>query len=335
MIKSNSFILLLLFLFACQPKEKYSLNEEILTSRGSKHKTEFAKAAKASEAKIAKDSTDVDAYLGLAESNIYLYIFGFTPREEVIPAAKMAFQKARDLDSLHVSIQRLSGMLSFLDWDWNNSKDAFLKAIHLNPRDLSARHWYSLWLSAMGKFDEAMAQSDTISTMDPNGDYQLGRGSLMYFARSFEEMKVLMRNVVAKDTTVGWGYDWLGMAYIQLKEYDNSLKTYFRAFELSDGTVEVGAGLGHALGQAGEYDLAKQMADYYEAAAKDHYLPQVQRAFVHIGIKEYDKAIELLEEAYNAHSWFLIFMQVEPWLDPLRKDERFNDIMRRMKFPDL
>ena len=106
------------------------------------------------------------------------------------------------------------------------------------------------------------------------------------------------------------------------------------AFELSDGTVEVGAGLGHALGLAGEAGIAKQMADYYTLAAQDQYLPPVQGSFVHLGIGEYDEAIKLLEQAYMEKSWFLIFMQIEPWYDPIRKDERFADIMRRMQFPE-
>ena len=75
------------------------------------------------------------------------------------------------------------------------------------------------------------------------------------------------------------------------------------------------------------------MADYYTLAAQDQYLPPVQRAFVHLGIGEYDEAIQLLEQAYKERSWFLIFIQIEPWYDPIRNDKRFNDIIGRMEFP--
>ena len=78
-----------------------------------------------------------------------------------------------------------------------------------------------------------------------------------------------------------------------------------KAFELSDGTVEVGGGLGHALGNAGETELAKQMADYYVKASKTSYLPPVQRSFIHISIGEHEQALNLLEQAYNEKSWFL------------------------------
>ena len=228
----------------------------------------------------------------------------------------------------------VSGMLRLLDWDWDGSRDAFRAAIKADPLGANQRHWYSLYLSIMGHFDEAMLQSDTIMTLDPSGDYLVGRGSLLYFARRNEEMKELMLETVAKDTTVPWGYDWLGMAYIELEDFDNSVETYYRAFKLSDGTVEVGAGLGHALGLAGHYDVAKRMANYYVEAAKIQYLPPVQRAFIHIGIGEYDEAIKLLEQAYDEHSWFLAFIQIEPWYDPIRKDKRFSDIIDRMEFTE-
>jgi len=339
MIKSTIVSLLIIFLFAfqpsvCQPSEKQGLNEEILASMGTKFRTEYTLAAEDLKAKIAEDSTNVEALIGLAETKILLFIFGFTSREETIPEAQLAYQRAKNIDSLSSNIHKLSGKLNMLDWKWNDSRDAFQKAIQADPQNLDARHWYSLWLICMKRFDEAMAQSDTIMTMDPDKNYLIGRGSLIYFHHQFGELKRLMLEAVAKDPAVPWGYDWLGMAYNGLEEHEDAIATYYKAFELSDGTVEVGAGLGHALGLAGETETAKQMADYYAIAAQDNYLPQMQRAFIHIGINEFDDAIKLLEEAYEAKSWFLIFMQIEPWLDPIRGDQRFADIMRRMEFPD-
>lgn len=74
------------------------------------------------------------------------------------------------------------------------------------------------------------------------------------------------------------------------------------------------------------------MADFYELTVKDNYFPPAQRSFIHISIIEYDKAIELLEQAYEEHSWFLIFIQIEYWYDPMRNDNRFIEIMNMMNF---
>ncbi len=334
MIRKSILLLLIIFIYSsCQSPKQYEINTDILSALGAKHRLEYESLAKNLELEIVEDSASVDALLSFAETQIILYIFGFTSREETLPLAKSALAQAKMFDSSSTQYHTISGMISLLDWNWTNSKRFFEKAIEVDPTNLNARHWLSLYYSAMGDFDSAMEQSDIISTMDPEGNYQIGRGSLLYFARRNAEMKDLMLQTVASQPDVAWGYDWLGMAYCELEDFDNSIDTYFKAFNLSDGTVEVGAGLGHALGLGGEYSLAKQMADYYTLASKDNYLPPVQRSFIHIGIEEYDMALDLLEQAYDEHSWFLVFVQIEPWYDPIRNNPRFHALVTKMNFP--
>ncbi|MEO9802496.1 MAG: hypothetical protein ABJF04_04575 [Reichenbachiella sp.] len=333
MFKINIAVPLLMILFACVPQETKGPDKKIMSSLGSKFKNEWLREAKIFEDRIQKDSSDVEAYLGFAESHVINYIFGYVSRADAIPKAKDAFDRVLSLDSTHAGVLKLSGILKFLDWDWTGAEQSFKSSITTSPEDLSARHWYSLYLAAMSRMDEAKAQHDTIQTMDVNEDYLIGRGSMLYFAREFKQMKELMIKAVNKDTTVAWGYDWLGMAYIELKQYDESLATYYKAFELSDGTVEVGAGLGHALGQAGRRETAKQMADFYAMAAEDKYLPYCQRAFIHISIQEYEESLKLLEKAYEEKSWFLIFMNIEPWYEPLRGKQRFQTLVEKMNYP--
>lgn len=338
MTRSIPILLFISIFISCGPASQRKIDTKILSSLGETPRTEWEDLASLYESQILEDPTNTTALVGLAETRVIIYIFGFTSRSESLPQARDAFQKAYSLDSTSSEVLKMKGILSFLDWKWEDAQTAFVQSMEADSANLNARHWYSLWLTAMGRLDEAMAQSDKIAMMDTEGNFLIGRGSMFYFARRFEEMKELMLKSTEKDPEVAWGYDWLGMAYIELKEYDNSIETYFKAFELSDGTVEVGAGLGHALGQAGETALAKQMADHYDLAAKDNYLPPVQRSFVHIGIKEYDKALELLEQAYEEQSWFLIFLQIEPWYDPIRRDpelkSRFDAIINKMNFPE-
>lgn len=335
MSKTNALILLsICFLMGCKPKQEITINWDILTSLGTKYKNDFSDLSNIYTAEIAKDSMNVEAYVGLAESEILLFAFGYIPREQTIPKSKKAYQKAKKIDSLNSNVQKLNAILHFLDKNWNEAELGFKKSIATNPENLNARHWYSLFLTAMKRIDQAMEQSDAIFAMDKNEDYLLGRGSLYYFQYRFEEMKPLMLKTIKKDTITPWAYDWLGMAYNGLGEHDDAIKTYIKAFELSDGTVEVGGGLGHALANAGETQLAKEMADYYAIASKTNYLPPVQRSFIHLGLEEYDTAIQLLEQAYNEQSWFLLFMQIEHWYDPIRKDQRFIDLMKKMNFPD-
>jgi tetratricopeptide (TPR) repeat protein len=330
-------VMVLLFFIACEKPTERVIDQTIMASLGNKHKSDWEDLANIYRQQAQSDASNINAWLGLAETNVIIYVFGFSDRQSMLPEAKKAFQNAYSLDSTRSEVLKIKAVLSFLDWEWQEAETTFVESIKMDSANLSSRHWYSLYLMAMMRTEEAMEQSDIILSMDDEGGFTIGRGSMYYFARRFEEMKQLMIEAIAQDTTVAWGYDWLGMAYIELDEFEKSLDTYFKAFELSDGTVEVGAGLGHALGQAGKTELAKEMTAFYDEAAKENYLPSVQRAFIHIGIKEYDKAMELLEQAYEEQSWFLIFMQIEPWYDPIRNDpklnKRFNAIIDKMEFP--
>ncbi len=307
-----------------------------MAALGDTHKLEWESLLEGYAKQISTDSTNSEALLAYAETQVILYIFGFLSRDETIPKAKEVFGSVLKLDSVSSGSYKIRGILNFLDWKWSESREAFEKSISIDPENLNARHWYSLWLSAMGDFDGAIAQSDTIYTMDPKQDYRIGRGSLYYFARRNEELRDLMIEEVESDPTAAWGYDWLGMAYCELKDYEESIETYYKAFDLSNGLAEVGGGLGHALGLGGNKSEGKKLADFYsKTAASGRYVPSVQRAFIHIGLGEYDEALALLEQAYDENSWFLIFIQVEPWMDPIRSDPRFKDIMARMNFPDI
>jgi hypothetical protein len=53
---------------------------------------------------------------------------------------------------------------------------------------------------------------------------------------------------------------------------------------------------------------------------------------IHVGLGDHDRAFALLEKAYEARSWYLTWLKVEPTLDPLRKDPRYADLMRRVGF---
>lgn len=322
-----------LLISGCQNYQARKPDRSILLSMGEKHRKLFVDQANYFRNQIAIDSTQPSNYLGLAESNIVSYAFGLLSRAQTIPEAEKALQKAFSYGSNSSKAYEIKGILDLMHKRWNESEESFKRALELDLNNLSARHWYTLFLMLLEREEEGMEQSDMVARMDQNGDFLIARSSIFYFKKQFEKMKTLLFEAIEKNPSVPWNYDWLGMAYNGLKEHDDALDAYFKAFELSDGTVEVGGGLGHALGDAGEYELAKEMADLYTSLAKENYLPPCQRAFIHISIKEYDKALTLLEQAFEEESWFLLFMQIEHWYDPIRGDKRFQEILRKMNFP--
>jgi Flp pilus assembly protein TadD len=143
----------------------------------------------------------------------------------------------------------------------------------------------------------------------------------------------VLKPTIKQDSDYGPAYDWLGMAYVEEQQFDKAIATYRRAVELSDGLAEVLGGLGHAYAVAGREKEARQVLNTLLQLDQRWHVPPVQIAFVHVGLGEKQRAIDLLETAYDERSWELVFLQVEPWLDELRAEPRFTELIEKMKFP--
>jgi tetratricopeptide (TPR) repeat protein len=142
-----------------------------------------------------------------------------------------------------------------------------------------------------------------------------------------------MKEVITEDPGFAQSYDWLGMAYILLEEFDNSIEVYEKSAALSGRLAEILGGLGHAYGIAGRKEEANIILDEMLNYASKYHIPPVQIAFVYAGMGNNDNVFKMLELAYNERSWELIFMREEPWFDYLREDKRFKEFVSRLKFP--
>lgn len=279
------------------------------------------------------DPNDPVIQASLAEAWINLWCYGFLSFEESIPAAGAAALKALKLDDTLAMAHMVFGVIKMADWDWQPAEYELKKAIELEPDQYKSRHWYALYLSAMGRHEQALRESEKSVQLAGPSDSMIGYASILYFAHRFEEMADLLEKALQKETDFAPVYDWLGMAYVQLEKFDQSIDVYQKATALSDGLAEIKAGLGHAYGIAGRIKEAQAIMDEFIALARQYYIPPVQMAFVAFGLGNTDMAFQLLERAFKERSWELVFIATEPWFDPLHDDPRFMDLIKRIGLP--
>ena len=274
------------------------------------------------EQEILRNPKDASAYAGLAVSYIFLWCYGFLSREDSIPIAKRAAMQAVEINNKLGKAHTALGIMKLSEWDWKGAEQEFKIAIKLSPENPDAHHWYALYLSAIGKHEQALKSSrHSLSlSMDPYSD--IGYGSILYFAHQFDEMVELLEETVKKIPNYAPSFDWLGMAYLQLKQFDKSIEVYRRAVELSDGLAEIKAGLGHAYGMAGRKDEARKVLNELNSLA-----------YVAASLDEIDETFELLEKAYIERTWDLVFIREEPWFDDFHSLPRFVDLLKRIQFP--
>ncbi len=299
---------------------------------GKKFREEMDKTLLEFENKIQKNPDDASAYVGFAESNIVLWCYGFLSYEDTVPKAKTAVLKALQLSDDIGLAHTLLGLIKMSEWDWLKAEKDFKRGIELYPDNPGCHHWYALYLAAMGRLDESLIMTKRAAELKPSPDFLIGLGSIYYFAHDFEILADSMEELIKKEPGYAPGYDWLGMAYCQLKKFDKSIEVYKKAVELSDGLAEIQGGLGHAYGMAGRLKEAREVVDNLNNLAIKYYIPPVQIAFIYAGLNDTEKMFEMLERAYRERSWELIFIREEPWFDDFHSDPRFLNLIKRLNF---
>ncbi len=282
---------------------------------------------------IIQNSQDTISLAKLAHAYINLWCYGFLPHSEAIPKAQDAVKKTLEIDEKNGSAHVALGIIKESLWQWKVVENEFKLGIKYSPDDALVHNWYANYLYATSRLDEAYAAAEQAIMLSSDPGYKIGRGAISYFAQDFERLKKEMLAVIAEYPDYAPAYDWLGMAYIQLGEFDNSIEVYEKAAVLSGRLAEILGGLGHAYGIAGYDNEARKVLNEMNDYASMIHIPPVQIAFVYAGLGDVDNTFKMLEKAFYDKSWELIFIRTEPWLQHLHDDSRLVNINDRMKFP--
>ena len=93
--------------------------------------------------------------------------------------------------------------------------------------------------------------------------------------------------------------------------------------------------MGQLLADAGRTAEARRILDDLTKLAKQKYVAPYVFAGIHIGLGENDRAIEYLEKSYEEHSHWLIYLHIDPGMDGLRDDPRFQSLLGRVGLPTV
>ena len=320
---------------AAQPTENTEAHEFYLKGRYFWNKRtgpDLRKAIDYFKQAIDKDPKYALAYAGLADSYTLLSAYGAGSPQESFPSAKTAAQKALELDdTLAEAHTSLGQILLFYDLDLGGSTKEFERAIALNPNYATAHHWYGSGpLLAVGEFDRAIAELRRAQQLDPlsliiNADL----GVAFATARRYHEAIAQLRKTIEMDPRFYYAHWNLGVALELKGELREALAEYKKAAELDDDPIVLGL-IAHAYAKLGQRDQAVKLLAQLQQVAAHRYVPFSTFAGVYMALGEKDKAIDYLERAYRDHA--LSGIKVDPMLDPLRGDPRFEALVARI-FP--
>ena len=299
----------------------------------------FRKALEHYRQAIAIDPRYAPAYAGQAVAYIELGSWASSlPPQAVYADARAAALAALETDpslaEAHIALARIKQLF---DWDWAGGEAEYRRGLELNPKALHALGLYGNYLTCVGRFEEAMAigaQGIELDPVSPDGYFQVAwalyhLGHISEALEQFEKASEL----APSDPSI-----WLEVAQIHGEEgRPEQAAAYAERAEGILGTSGPAGWLGR-LGTA--YALANRPVDarrireqLYSRAQRE-YVPPSAAAVICAALGEIDTAIDLLEQGYEKRDVIMVWLKVRHHFDPLRGDPRFQDILRRMNFPD-
>ncbi|MFZ0584510.1 MAG: winged helix-turn-helix domain-containing protein [Candidatus Acidiferrales bacterium] len=284
-----------------------------------------------------KDSQYALAYAGLADCYDLLgtTIIGAMPATEAAPKARAAALKALAIDPSLVDAEiTLASIRLNYDWDWQAAENGFKHALELNPDQATAHQRYSLYLSAMGRSAESLAEIKRAHDLDPLSlSINFSLGWRLYLARKYDEAIQQSRSTIDLDPNFVLAHLVLGQAYEQKGQFEQAITELKKATSLSPNSPLMLGALGHAYAAAGNRVEAEKVRDDLMRRSSEQYVSPFYVALIFTGLRENDKALDWLDKAYQDRSNPLIFLKVDPELDPLRVNPRFQDLQRRIGLP--
>jgi tetratricopeptide (TPR) repeat protein len=268
-----------------------------------------------------------------------------------MPVAANAARKALAIDDqlaeAHTSLAKIK--LSY-EWDWAGAEAEFKQAISLNPGYATAHQWYGVYLSEMGRHDESIRERASAQELDPlSPSIATGLGRALYWARRYDEAIGRLQAALPREPNYADTYWSLGLAYEQKRMHTEAINAFQRAVELSktsdfaEGKPEMLAALGHAYALANRQSDARKVLDQIKKeatrkivdqakidAGEQHYVSPYAVSLIYVALEDKEAALQTLEQAFREHDENFVHLRVDPRLDPLRSDARFQDLLRRM-----
>jgi len=298
----------------------------------------ITKAIEYFERAIDKDPNSARAHAGLADCYVTLGSWenGTLPPIDAMAKAQAAAVKALELDNrLAEAHTTLAYRTTHHDWDWATAEAQFKTAFDLNPNYAVCHHWYSHFLTAVGRTEESLNASKRCLELDPL-DLVLNVHMAWHsqYARQYEQAVEQCWKTSELHPKSFWPAYFFGLAYEQQGQFDRAAEEFQIAVKLSGEVTFASAALGHLYGAIGKTVEARAVFDELTARVNRVYVPSYDLALICAGLGWKDQALGYLSQAYQERSGWMTYLNVDPRLDPLRNDPRFIDLLHRVRLTD-
>jgi tetratricopeptide (TPR) repeat protein len=284
---------------------------------------------------IAKDPNFAPAYTDLA--NCYVLLGGEEGPGKLLPPAKAAVLRALDIDN---NLAEAHASLAFIKWvyelDWAGAESEVKQALKLNPNSAEAHYTYARLLADAGRFDEAREQIRISIELDPLSIQTRKRVPyILFLSRRYDEAIAEYRKLIDLAPDFMPAQRELGLAYEQKGMYQEALGQFQKASEMPENYARtlIRADIGHLYAVWGKREEARQVLAELITKSERSYVSAYDIGVIYAGLEETEQALRWLDKAIEQRPFWLVWLKLDPRLDGLRSDPRFQDLLRKIGFP--
>ena len=281
---------------------------------------------------IAIDPNYGAAYAGLADCYNMLVVYGRLEPKVGFPKAKEAAERALEIDESSAEAHSSLAFIKFR-WDWDRAatEREFQTAIKLKPAYAPAHQWYSSYLVAVERFDEAIAEAKRTEELEPLSFVASSHlGWIYYLSGQNDKAIEQCKKILELDPSSFPARRYLGLAYEGKGMYPEAIAEFQKGVKLSGSPLML-ALLGHAYAVSGKTAEAKQVLNDLQQVQAQRYVSPYTVAAIHAGLGDQDKAFESLETAVEGRDIWLMNLKVDPVFAKLRSNRKFTDLLARIR----
>jgi DNA-binding winged helix-turn-helix (wHTH) protein/TolB-like protein/Flp pilus assembly protein TadD len=305
-------------------KGRYHWNRR--SSEGYKKAIEYFQQA------IDKDPNYALAYAGQADCYVFGTALSLSPTETMLKA-EAAAAKALAIDGQLAEAHTSQAFVKErFHWDRQAAREAYVRALEIDPGYVTARDWFALHIAQDGRLDEAVAELRRAQELDPLSPVLSADLAWVFVLMGQNDRAIAEgRRSLETDPNFIYGRLMIGVACSQKGLYDEALQESQKAMELSKGLSGVTL-MSYAYARSGNRGETERALDRLKELARQGLASAYDVAAVYAARGENDRAFEWLEQAYKTRSAWMAWLKVDPRLENLHSDARFKDLLGRVGF---
>jgi len=283
---------------------------------------------------VAKDPNYAQAYAGLAVAYVLLFDREWISKDEASPKIRSAAQRAIELDpTLAEPHAALADLKDEADWDWAGAEAEYRKAIGLNPNDATTHHWYATLLENLGRFKEALAENEKALALDPaSPQINANHAGILSSMRRYDDALAELNRLVAANPEFPPYYGYRSFVYWRLGNQDAYVADAVMAMKKS-GRVERADAFAAGYRKGKLKGACTALIEALKNESQGEYVSPNTIATYYALMGDRDHAFEWLEKGYAERSGRMEYIKTDDFLEPLRSDPRYIDLIKRMGLP--